>query len=61
MTEGEEIVSYLTLVQYIRNRANNAGCTRAKHLPHSVPLQGFCQIIHGEVPLWHLKFTLFGI
>lgn len=54
-------LSYLALEQDIRNWANNAGSARAKHLLHSVLLQGCCQVTHGEVPLRHLKFTLFAI
>ena len=51
MIGSEETVSYLTLVQYIRNWANNTGGTRTKHLPHAVLLHGCGQVVHGEVPL----------
>lgn len=60
LTGSAEALSYLALVHNIRNGAHNAGRPGAKHLPHSVPLHGCCQVIHGEVPLRHLKFTLFG-
>ena len=60
MTGREETMSYLILVQYSRNRANNAGGAWTKHLPHPVLLHSGGQVIHGEVSLWYLKFTLYG-
>lgn len=40
-----------SLVQYIRNWANNVGCARAKHPSYWFLLQDYCQVTHGEVPL----------
>lgn len=53
-------LSYLALVKDLRHWADNAGGARAKHLLHAVLLQGCGQVAHGEVPLRHLKFTLFA-
>eukprot|EP00069_Balaena_mysticetus_P003131 bmy_04177T0 len=58
---SEETVSYLTLVQYIRNRANNTGGTRTKHLPHAVLLHGCGQVVHGEDRKWKKKSDAFKI